>query len=98
TPVPYPIPFDGPVGGMLEATGRSPLRAAHLHFMVTAENYRTLITHIFVDGDPQLVAGDSVFGVKDSLIKQFTTQPAGTPTPNGRDVSAAGDGTWSSCR
>lgn len=95
TPVPYPIPHDGPVGQMLQAVGRSPLRAAHLHFMVTADGMRPLVTHIFVEGDPQIGIGDSVFGVKDSLIKKFEVQPAGTPTPNGRDV---GDRTWTSCR
>lgn len=95
TPVPYPIPHDGPVGKMLQQVGRSPLRAAHLHFMVTAENLRTLVTHIFVKGDPQIEIGDSVFGVKESLIKEFEQQPAGTPTPNGRDL---GDQTWSKCR
>ncbi|MFC0582202.1 intradiol ring-cleavage dioxygenase [Micrococcoides hystricis] len=88
-PTPYPIPHDGPVGQMLEAVGRSPVRAAHLHFMVTAENYRTLVTHIFVEGDPQLEIGDSVFGVKDSLIKVFESQPAGTPTPDGRELDSA---------
>jgi hydroxyquinol 1,2-dioxygenase len=86
TPTPYPIPHDGPVGKMLEAAGRSPVRAAHLHFMVTAENLRTLVTHIFVDGDPQIGIGDSVFGVKDSLIKKFEHQEPGAPTPNGRDL------------
>jgi protocatechuate 3,4-dioxygenase beta subunit len=95
TPTPYPIPHDGPVGKMLEATHRSPVRAAHLHFMVTAPGYRTLVTHIFVEGDPQLDIGDSVFGVKDSLIKRFEEQPAGTPTPNGRDL---GDQTWTKAR
>jgi protocatechuate 3,4-dioxygenase beta subunit len=89
TPTPYPIPHDGPVGRMLEVVGRSPVRAAHLHFMVTAENLRTLVTHIFVTGDPQLEIGDSVFGVKDSLIKDFTLQPAGAPTPDGRDLGQA---------
>lgn len=87
TPTPYPIPHDGPVGKMLESVGRSPVRASHLHFMVTAPALRTLVTHIFVDGDPQIEIGDSVFGVKDSLIKRFETQPAGTPTPDGRDLS-----------
>lgn len=87
TPTPYPIPHDGPVGAMLAATNRSPVRAAHLHFMVTAENHRTLVTHIFVEGDPQLEIGDSVFGVQDSLIKRFETQPAGTRTPDGRDLA-----------
>ena len=95
TPVPYPIPHDGPVGQMLQAVGRSPVRCAHLHFMVTAPEKRTLVTHIFVKGDPQLEIGDSVFGVKDSLIKEFAEQPAGTTTPDGRDV---GDKTWSRAR
>lgn len=91
TPTPYPIPHDGPVGRMLDAVGRSPMRASHLHFMVTADGKRTLITHIFVSGD-ELLDRDSVFGVKDSLIKDFVEQPAGTPTPDGRDL---GDDTWS---
>jgi hydroxyquinol 1,2-dioxygenase len=70
TPTPYPIPHDGPVGKMLEATGRSPMRASHLHFMVTAPHKRRLVTHIFVAGD-ELLERDSVFGVKESLIKNF---------------------------
>ncbi|GAA1653173.1 dioxygenase [Actinoplanes couchii] len=84
-PTPYPIPDDGPVGELLAATGRSPMRASHLHFMVTAEGHRTLVTHIFVRGD-ELLAADSVFGVRDSLIKDFVPQPAGTPAPDGRDL------------
>jgi hydroxyquinol 1,2-dioxygenase len=95
TPTPYPIPHDGPVGKMLDATHRSPVRASHLHFMVTAENLRTLVTHIFVHGDPQIEIGDSVFGVKESLIKDFTQQPAGTPTPDGRDLN---NHTWARTR
>jgi hydroxyquinol 1,2-dioxygenase len=95
TPTPYPIPHDGPVGKMLEAVGRSPVRASHLHFMVTAPGLRTLVTHIFVEGDPQIEIGDSVFGVKDSLIKRFEPQPAGTPTPEGRHL---GDEAWSRTR
>ncbi len=94
TPTPYPIPHDGPVGKMLEATGRSPMRASHLHFMVTAPGLRTLVTHIFVDGD-ELLKRDTVFGVKQSLIKRFEQQPAGTPTPDGRDL---GDQAWSRVR
>lgn len=95
TPTPYPIPHDGPVGQLLERVGRSPVRAAHLHFMVTAPQLRTLVTHIFVTGDPQLEIGDSVVGVKDSLIKDFVEQPAGTPGPDGRDL---GDQTWARAR
>lgn len=94
TPTPYPIPDDGPVGKLLTATSRSPMRASHLHFMVTAPGYRTLVTHIFVDGD-ELLNSDSVFGVKDSLVKKWERQPAGTPTPDGREL---GDQTWSRTR
>ena len=93
TPTPYPIPDDGPVGKMLAAVGRSPLRASHLHFMVTHEGCRTLVTHIFPEGDP-IGWKDTVFGVKESLIKKFERQAAGTPTPDGRAV----DGTWSKVR
>ena len=85
TPTPYPIPHDGPVGKMLEATGRSPMRASHLHFMVTAPHKRKLVTHIFVAGD-ELLSSDSVFGVKESLIKHFHYQSGDTPTPDGRDL------------
>jgi hydroxyquinol 1,2-dioxygenase len=83
TPVPYPIPADGPVGELLEAAGRSPMRASHLHFMVTAAGCHTLVTHIFVDGCEYL-GRDSVFGVKQSLVKVFDVHDAGTPTPDGR--------------
>lgn len=94
TPTPYPIPHDGPVGKMLEATGRSPMRASHLHFMVAAPGKRTLVTHIFVRGD-ELLKYDTVFGVKESLIKNFDEQPAGTPPPDGREL---GDRSWSRVR
>jgi Protocatechuate 3,4-dioxygenase beta subunit len=95
TPTPYPIPHDGPVGKLLEAVGRSPLRASHLHFMIEAPGYRTLITHIFVRGD-ELLETDAVFGVQESLIKDFTQHPAGTPTPDRRVLP---DGaTWSDVR
>lgn len=93
TPTPYPIPDDGPVGKMLTAVGRSPYRASHLHFMVTSHGHRRLVTHIFPTGDP-IGRKDTVFGVKDSLIKDFAQQPAGAPTPDGRVL----DTTWSRVR
>lgn len=89
TPTPYPIPHDGPVGEMLEAVGRSPMRASHLHFMVTAPGLRRLVTHIFVRGDEYL-GSDTVFGVKDSLVKDFQ-RPSTTSAPGGRSI----DGPWS---
>jgi hydroxyquinol 1,2-dioxygenase len=94
TPVPYPIPHDGPVGALLDAAGRSHMRAAHLHFKVSAPGMRTLITHIFVRGDDYLTR-DAVFGVRDSLIVDFVPQPADAPTPDGRDL---GGRTWARTR
>jgi len=94
TPTPYPIPYDGPVGKLLAAVGRSPMRAPHLHFIVSADGQRTLVTHIFVQGD-ELLSHDAVFGVRDSLVMNFEQHPAGTLTPDGREM---GDRTWSSVR
>ncbi|MEV5072726.1 intradiol ring-cleavage dioxygenase [Microbacterium sp. LMI12-1-1.1] len=93
TPTPYPIPHDGPVGAMLEAVGRSPMRASHLHFMVTAPGYRRLVTHIFVRGD-EIGWKDTVFGVKESLIKDFHRHSADERTPDGRQPG----GPWSDVR
>ncbi|HSV47911.1 MAG TPA: intradiol ring-cleavage dioxygenase [Ramlibacter sp.] len=72
----YPIPDDGPVGDMLRATRRHPWRPAHLHFMVKAPGYETLITHVFRNGD-QYLDSDSVFGVRQSLIADWVRQPDG---------------------
>jgi hydroxyquinol 1,2-dioxygenase len=69
-PVNYPIPSDGPVGRMLKATGRHPWRPAHIHFVVSAEGYEPVTTHIFDRTDPYLQS-DAVFAVKDSLICDF---------------------------
>lgn len=69
-PVSYPIPIDGPVGQMLLKLGRHPYRPAHLHFIVQAEGFEPLTTHLFVKGDEYLDS-DVVFGVKDSLIVDF---------------------------
>ncbi|MFD2473447.1 intradiol ring-cleavage dioxygenase [Amycolatopsis silviterrae] len=87
-PAPYPIPHDGPVGDLLAAAGRGPMRPAHLHFMVTAPGYRRLITHIFLAGDPHL-GDDAVFGVKESLVVEAVRHESG-PAPDG----TAPEGGW----
>jgi len=76
-PVKYPIPTDGPVGAMLNATKRHPIRPAHVHFVVAAQGYDPVTTHIFDYDDPQLREGDTVFGVKESLIVKFHEHAAG---------------------
>jgi len=75
-PTHYPIPTDGPVGTLLEATRRHPYRPAHIHFIVTAPGHRPLTTHIFVADSPY-IESDAVFAVKKSLITEFT--PADDP-------------------
>jgi hydroxyquinol 1,2-dioxygenase len=75
-PEAYPIPHDGPVGEMLKALNRHPWRPAHLHFMVTAEGYERLVTHVFKQ-DGQYLDSDAVFGVRSSLIAEWVRHEPG---------------------
>jgi len=72
TPVDYQIPTDGPVGKMLRATGRPSWRPAHVHFMVSHPGFKTVITHVF-DVDSPYLETDAVFGVRDSLVVDFSS-------------------------
>ncbi|MBY5402960.1 intradiol ring-cleavage dioxygenase [Rhizobium leguminosarum] len=72
----YPIPDDGPVGKLLGALGRHPYRPAHLHYIIKAEGFEALTTHIFDPDDPY-IHSDAVFGVKESLLAKF--QPVEDP-------------------
>jgi catechol 1,2-dioxygenase len=84
-PVPYPIPDDGPVGRMLDATGRHPWRPAHIHMIARAPGHRTVTTHIF-DVESEYLESDAVFAVKPSLLRRFEPRPADDPeTPEGVD-------------
>jgi hydroxyquinol 1,2-dioxygenase len=85
-PVNYPIPSDGPVGAMLKATGRHPWRPAHIHFVVSADGYEPVTTHLFDRTDPYL-ASDAVFAVKDSLICDFVHHE--TPEPEASRLGIA---------
>jgi hydroxyquinol 1,2-dioxygenase len=77
-PVPYPIPSDGPVGRMLSRTGRHPWRPAHIHIVVRADGFATLVTHIF-DADSEYLDRDTVFAVKPSLIRRFEPRSENDP-------------------
>ncbi|WP_331772968.1 6-chlorohydroxyquinol-1,2-dioxygenase (plasmid) [Embleya sp. NBC_00888] len=67
----YPIPDDGPVGQLLAVTKRHPNRPAHIHVIGEADSHAPLTTHVFVEGSPYLDS-DTVFGVKQSLIRPVT--------------------------
>jgi hydroxyquinol 1,2-dioxygenase len=89
-PVPYTIPDDGPVGAMLEATGRHPWRPAHIHMIVTAPGYQRLQTHIFDSASPYLDS-DAVFAVKRSLVREFVPRSS-----DDADRPAGVSGAWCS--
>jgi catechol 1,2-dioxygenase len=77
-PVPYPIPDDGPVGRMLDATGRHPWRPAHIHMIVRADGYATVTTHVF-DAASKYLDSDAVFAVKPSLLREIVPRAADDP-------------------
>lgn len=66
----YPIPDDGTVGKLLGRLGRHPYRPAHLHYIIKADGFEPLTTHIF-DPDDAYIGSDAVFGVKQSLLAEF---------------------------
>ena len=69
-PAPYKVPDDGPVGELFRATGRTPWRPSHLHFIVQADGLQSLVTEVFANGDPYL-NNDAVFGVRADLIMNY---------------------------
>ncbi len=69
-PVSYPVPTDGPVGTLLDAVHRHPHRPAHIHFIVSAEGHRRVVTELFTRGDRYLDS-DAVFGVKPSHVVDY---------------------------
>ena len=90
-PAPYPIPDDGPVGQLLAASGRHPMRAPHVHVMISAPGRHRLITQLFVEGGDYL-DGDTVFGVKGPLVVPFPLQEG--PPPTGAPASVVAGAGW----
>jgi len=84
-PAPYKIPDDGPVGDLLRATGRDAWRPSHLHFIVVAEGYKTLVTEVFAEGDPYIET-DAVFGVRSDLVMKYVEQNDLTKLPDDLEV------------
>ena len=74
-PVVYTVPTDGPVGELLNATGRHPWRPSHLHYIIKANGFRSLVTEVFPDDDPYLDE-DTVFGVREDLVMSYKSMPA----------------------
>lgn len=90
-PVSYTVPGDGPVGDILRASGRHPWRPSHLHYIVKAPGFKSLVTEIFPDDDPYLDE-DTVFGVREDLVMTYVEEPAGSFPAEGYELSGKVDG------
>lgn len=77
-PIGYPIPTDGVVGALLKAQGRHAFRPAHVHVLAFKPGFKTLITQIYADGDPNLLS-DPQFGVTPATTGQFQRHDAPDP-------------------
>ncbi|HLY57663.1 MAG TPA: dioxygenase [Stellaceae bacterium] len=66
-PIGYMVPMDGPVGDLIRGQARHGYRPAHIHFLVSAEGYREVVTAIYLSHDPH-IESDTVFGVSDPLV------------------------------
>lgn len=78
-PEPYPIPYDGAAGELLNYMGHHPMRPGHIHFMITKPGYKPLISQIY-DSETEYLDNDSVFAVKESLIGDMKPAPDGADT------------------
>jgi catechol 1,2-dioxygenase len=75
-PAGYPVPVDGPCGELLRAQQRHPYRPAHIHFMLSREGHKTLVTQVF-DNTDAAIESDVVFGVTPPLSGHFEHGPDG---------------------
>lgn len=78
-PAGYPVPMHTPAGDLLRAQNRSPYRPAHVHFIVSAPEHKTLITQIFSDSMDNLLS-DVVFGVKPQITGELVEKGDGSFT------------------
>jgi catechol 1,2-dioxygenase len=69
-PTSYAFPVEGPVGELLKVAKQRPYRPAHIHFIVSAPGYETLITQVFVEGDETL-RDDPVFTASENMVGKF---------------------------
>jgi len=89
-PTAYSLPKDGPSWQFLQAVDRHPMRPAHIHLMITHEDYKPVVTQIYPKDDPWL-ATDTVFAVKDDLVVDF--DPIKNHPPTGEHKGPGGPAT-----
>jgi catechol 1,2-dioxygenase len=83
-PAGYAIPEGGVVGRLLQAQGRHPYRPAHVHALILKPGFKTLISQVYADDDPNLES-DVQFGVTRALVGRFERHEK--PHPSAADVT-----------
>ncbi|HXT82638.1 MAG TPA: dioxygenase [Acetobacteraceae bacterium] len=78
-PLGYSIPMDGPVGNMVKLQHRHGFRPSHIHFLISADGHRELVTALYF-GDDENIGSDTVFGVSGSLVVGAKVD-SGSPIP-----------------
>lgn len=69
-PAGYSVPVDGPVGKLLGSIGYPTRRPAHLQFIVRAEGFEPITTHVYDSRDP-VIAEDAILAVREELLGDF---------------------------
>ncbi|AWM13632.1 catechol 1,2-dioxygenase [Flavobacterium sp. NRK F10] len=87
-PVGYSCPPNGCTDNLMKWLGRHGSRPAHIHFFVTAPNYRKLTTQINIDGDP-LLGQDFAFADREELVPPITHYTAEQAKALGKDEAFA---------
>jgi protocatechuate 3,4-dioxygenase beta subunit len=80
-PLDYSIPMDGPVGAMVQAQKRHGMRPAHIHLLISAPDYRELVTALYLSSSKYLDS-DVVFGSSsEDLVAEIVEKDPGCPIP-----------------
>lgn len=87
-PVGYSCPPNGSTDTLMSLLGRHGSRPAHIHFFVTAPEFRKLTTQINIEGDP-LTYDDFAFATRPELVPPVVRISAEEATQHGKDEAYA---------
>ncbi|KAK2625410.1 hypothetical protein QTJ16_004722 [Diplocarpon rosae] len=88
-PTEYAIDTSGPSGDLLALMGRHAHRPAHIHIMVTHDDYIGVTAQLYPEDD-QYLATDTVCAVKDDLLLTFNAAE-GAPKAQGATLDCRYD-------
>lgn len=87
-PVGYSCPPNGSTDTLMSLLGRHGSRPAHIHFFVTAPDFRKLTTQINIEGDP-LTYDDFAFATRPELVPPVVRYSADEAVKEGKDEAFA---------